>query len=99
MSRGPQITELVGVGIAVRTNPQHAVVVQQVLPNTPAAEARITAGLLIRKVDGISLDGKPLVECVQLIRGPIGSTVQLELAAPDTGQTHTVELTRRKISL
>ena len=98
--QAPSITELVGVGIALRMDAQtHAAIIQEVVPNTPAAEAGISKGLMVSKADGISLEGKPLAECVKLIRGPVGTTVQLELVTPDRSQTNTVELTRRKIEL
>ena len=96
--QSPGITEFVGVGLELRADPQsHAVVIQQAVPNSPAAAAGITGGLMVSKVDDVSLEGKSLAECVNLIRGPVGTTVQLELLTPDRSQTNTVELTRRKI--
>ena len=96
----PRVTELVGVGIAIRIGPgRDAVIIQQVLPNTPASEAHITSGLIVSKVDGVSLEGKPLADCVGLIRGPVGTTVRLDLVTPDNSQTNTVELTRQKFKL
>jgi len=98
--QGARVTEIVGVGIALRMDTQtHAAVVQEVIANTPAAAAGITKGLIVSKVDGVSLEGKPLAECAGLIRGPVGTTVQLELVTPDGSQTNTVELTRRKIKV
>ncbi len=98
--QAPRVTELVGVGIAVRIGPgKDAVIINQVMPNTPASEAGITNSLIISKVDGVLLEGKPLADCVNLIRGPVGSTVRLELVTPDNSQTNVVELTRRKIKL
>jgi carboxyl-terminal processing protease len=96
----PRATEIVGVGIALRMDTQaHAAIIQEVVANTPASEAHITSGLMVSKVDGVSMEGKPLAECVNLIRGPAGTTVQLELVTPDKSQTNTVELTRRKLKL
>ena len=96
----PRLTEIVGVGIALRMDTQaHAAVIQEVIGNTPAAEAGITNTLIVSKVDGVSMDGKPLAECANLIRGPAGTTVQLELVTPDRSRTNTVELTRQKIKL
>ena len=96
----PRITEFVGVGMQLRMDEQtHAVVVAGVVANTPAAEAHIINGQIVSKVDGVSLDGKPLAECVNLIRGPVGTTVQLELLTPDRSRTNTVELTRKKINV
>jgi carboxyl-terminal processing protease len=96
----PGITEFVGVGILLRSDTRTcAAVIEQIIPNSPAAAAGITNGLFVSKVDGVSLAGKSLAECAKLIRGPVGSTVQLELVTPDWSQTNIVELTRRKFKL
>jgi len=100
MGDAPRITEFVGVGLQLRNDAGgHAVVVQQVVPNSPAAEAHITGGMIVSKVDDVSLEGKPLAECVNLIRGAAGTTIRLELVTPDHSQTNTVELIRRKITV
>jgi carboxyl-terminal processing protease len=75
------------------------VIVQHIVPNSPAAEAGITNGVIITKMDDVSVEGKRLADCVNLIRGPVGSTMRLELVMPDHSQTNTVELTRKKLSL
>jgi C-terminal processing protease CtpA/Prc len=96
----PPPAEVVGVGIALRINTRtHELLVQDIVPNTPAAEAGITNGLIINKVDDEQMIGKPLAECANLIRGAAGSTVRLELVTSDHSQTNVVELTRRKITL
>jgi S1-C subfamily serine protease len=95
-----RITEFVGMGIALRMDVRtHAVIVQQVIPHTPAAAAGITGGLMICKVDDVLLEGKSLAECVNLIRGPVGTTVKLESVTSDKNQTNTVVLTRQKFKL
>ena len=66
----------------------------QVLPDTPAAEAGLSGGNVVQKIDGIPTDGKPPQQCVDLVRGPAGSQVKLELVDPTRNQTNTVELTR-----
>ncbi len=92
--------EFVGVGIAIREDPQsHAIVIQWVIPNSPAAAAGLTNGLVISKMDGVSLDGKSLTESASLLGGPVGSTLKLELVTPDGSRTNTVELTRQKLKL
>jgi C-terminal processing protease CtpA/Prc len=96
----PKITEFVGVGLQLRNDAGgHAVVIDHVMPATPAAEAHISGGMIVSKVDDVSLEGKLLADCVNLIRGPVGSRMRLELVTPDHSQTNTVELTRRKITL
>ena len=92
--------ELVGVGIQIRSDSTaSAVIIAQVVPNSPASEAGITSGVIISRVDDESLAGKRLADCANLIRGPVGSRVKLELVTPDHSQTNTVELTRRKLQL
>jgi carboxyl-terminal processing protease len=95
-----RVSELVGVGIMLRANTQtHEVIVQQVVPNAPAAEAGITNNLIITRVDEVSLAGMNLANVANLIRGPVGTKVKLELVTPDHSQTNTEELTRRKLQL
>ena len=83
----PRPTNLVGVGLVLRNDPEgHTVIIQQVVPNSPAAEAHITGGMIISKVDDVLLEGKSLADCVSLIRGPAGTTVRLELVTPITAR-------------
>ena len=92
--------EFVGVGIQIRSDfPAGAVIIAQVVSNSPASEAGLTSGVIISKVDDESLAGKRLADCANLIRGPVGTRVKLELVTPDHSQTNTVELTRRKLQL
>ena len=99
--RQPQrVSEVVGVGVAIRSDPQtHDIVGASVLPHTPASEAGITNGAIIVKVDDVSPADVPLAEVANRVRGPIGSKVKLELVTPDRSQTNTVVLTRRKLQL
>ena len=93
-------SELVGVGIQLKVNTRtHEVNIQYVVPNAPAAEAGITNSLIIARVNDVSLAGMNLMDVANRIRGPVGTTVKLELVTPDHSQTNTVELTRRKLQL
>jgi len=95
----PRATEVVGVGLQLRAGSEGQAVVVDIVPNSPAAEAGITKGMIITKVDDVLLEGKKLVDCVNLIRGPAGTMVRLDLVTPDHSQTNSVELTRKKLSL
>jgi C-terminal processing protease CtpA/Prc len=96
---GP-IREFVGVGLMLASDGKTgAPVVRQIVPHSPAAEAGITPGLIVSKIDNRSLEGTTLRECVDLIRGEAGTKVRLELINPDAHETNTVELTRQKINL
>ena len=89
----PSIT---GIGVAL-TAMGNTLEIMQVLPNTPAAKAGLHRGLLIQEIDGANVAGKPLAMCVAMTRGPVGSTVQLEIIDPANHQTNLVQFTRENI--
>jgi carboxyl-terminal processing protease len=70
-----------------------------VLPNSPAAEAGLSSGLIICKIDDVLTVGMGIGQCAKLIRGPIGTKVRLQLVDPDQNETNTVELTRQRVPI
>jgi len=70
--------EFGGLGIEVG---MEAGVVKVVAPiaDTPAARAGVKAGDYIVKIDGEQVQGKSLMEAVKLMRGPVGSTIDLTI--------------------
>ena len=70
--------EFGGLGIEVG---MEAGVVKVISPidGTPAEEAGIKAGDYIVKIDGVQVQGKSLMESVKLMRGPVGSTIDLTI--------------------
>ena len=93
--------DVVGIGVAlVRPNVANGVAqIDRVLPDSPAELAGLKAGMNVHKVDGIPLRDLSLFETTRLIRGPAGSTVQLELYYGVDGKKFTVEVTRQKLKL
>jgi hypothetical protein len=85
-----------GVGVELDMKSQK-VIIRQVVPNAPASRAGLSGGLVIQKIDGTPTDGKSLEDCADLMRGPAGSKVKLELVDRTSNKTNTVELTRGKI--
>ena len=47
------------------------------IDNTPAEEAGVKAGDYIVKINDIQVQGKTLTEAVELMRGPVGSTIKI----------------------
>jgi carboxyl-terminal processing protease len=84
----------VGLMLAVKKD---ALTIIHVLPDTPAAKAGLSEGLLVQKIDGTTTQGKPLQDCVEMVRGAAGSKVKLELVDTANRKTNTVELTRETI--
>ena len=67
-------------------------IIRAVHPSGPAARAGITHGEEISSVNGQALAGKTYQEAVSLIRGEIGTTVNLGLKGPQ-GE-HTISIIR-----
>src|SRR5690349_5247534 len=79
---------IVGVGVSLGADSKTGELkIMQVIPGGPAAGAGVKAGLLLRKIDDVSVTGKQMTECIPLIRGPIGSKVKLELFDSTENQT------------
>jgi RNA polymerase sigma factor (sigma-70 family) len=71
--------------------------ITKVFPNSPAMQGGLQTGLLIKKINGASTEGKMLSQDVFLTRGKIGMPVILELVDPKLKQTNTVELIRQRL--
>jgi len=49
------------------------------IDNTPAAKAGLKAGDYIVKIDGVQVQGKSLMEAVDLMRGVVGSSIEITI--------------------
>src|SRR5579859_6131873 len=67
-----------GIGVMLAERHQ-ALEIIHILPDTPASRAGLSEGLVVDKIDGTATDGKPLKDCVDMLRGPVGTKVKLEL--------------------
>ena len=75
-----------GVGLWLR--PQAAgVTVASVAPGSPAAAAKVRAGVTLLSVDGRSLRGASVTEAAAALRGPGGSTLSLVVGSGRTVRT------------
>ena len=94
----PAQSSITGIGVLLGVKGQD-LEIMGVQPNTPAAKAGLHSGLVIDQIDGTNIVGKPLVVCVAMTRGPVGSKVQLEVIDPAKSETNVVEFTREQIAL
>jgi CubicO group peptidase (beta-lactamase class C family) len=93
------VLELAGIGASLGVDRETQLLqITKVFPKTPAFNAGLTNGLLIQKINDQSTVGKTPDACAQLIRGPVGSKLRLEIINPTRNQTNTVELTRQKFT-
>lgn len=92
--------EIVGVGVVLIAG-DHAEGprIHKILPDSPAAKAKLKEGLIISKIDNKATAGKKLTDCVSLIRGVPGTTVVLELTDPTEGKKSYAILARAKLEI
>lgn len=89
--------EFEGIGAVVTMNEEEQLVVVSPMEGQPAMDAGLQSGDIILKVDGTEITGMSLTDAVLLIRGPRGTTVELNVLRPDTQETLTFEIVRARI--
>ena len=65
--------------------------------NSPAADVGVKAGDYIVKINGIQVQGKTLSEAVDLMRGPVGSKIELTIRRKGVKKALTFVVTREII--
>ena len=89
--------EFTGSGVVLDTDKQTGFLrITKVFADSPASEAGLSAGLLVRKINEVATTGKSLAECVGLLRGEAGTRLRLDVIDPVRQEARTAELTRRK---
>ncbi|MCZ8520800.1 MULTISPECIES: S41 family peptidase [Paenibacillus] len=88
--------EYAGIGTFIQ-GASGGLVITEVYPHTPAQEAGLLAGDVIKAVDGAILAGMPEAEASALLRGEPGSIVHLSVQRGD--QTIEIPVTREYIDL
>ena len=87
-----------GLGIEVS---MEAGIVKVISPidNTPAAEAGVKAGDYIVKINNEQVQGKTLMEAVNLMRGPVGTTIKITVRRKGLKKAKVFEITREIIEI
>ena len=90
--------EFGGLGIEVG---MEAGVVKVISPidDTPASRAGIKAGDYIVKINNIQVQGKSLTEAVDLMRGPVGSGIELTIRRKGVKKAITIKVFREIIEI
>lgn len=87
----------VGIGIYMTQNVEdNTIVVLSPIKYSPAEEAGILPGDIIKKVNGVEYTGENMTAASNSIKGPEGSTVKLEIQRGQ--EIKTFEITRKKIT-
>ena len=90
--------EFGGLGLEV-TMESGVVKVITPIDDTPASRAGIKAGDYIIKIKDIQVQGKTLSEAVELMRGPIGSSIELTVRRRGEKKALTFRITREVIEV
>ena len=90
--------EFGGLGIEVG---MEAGVVKVIAPidNTPADKAGLKAGDYIVKINSIQVQGKSLTEAVELMRGPVGSSIEITVRRRGVKKALIFNITREVIEV
>ena len=90
--------EFGGLGIEVS---MEAGVVKVISPidNTPASRAGIKAGDYIVRINGEQVQGKTLMEAVNLMRGPVGSPIEITVIRKGVKKAKNFTIIRKVISI
>ena len=87
-------------GLGIEVNMDSGVVkVISPIDNTPASKAGIKAGDYIIKIDNVQVQGKSLIEAVDLMRGPVGSSIELTVRRRGVKKALTFNITRQIIEI
>lgn len=91
--------EIGGIGLVLdsrkkETEPLRTV---ETIPGSPAERAGIKPHWYLISVDGTNVVSQPLTWVVGIIRGPVGSSVTLELADAKMSQTNRLTIKRSKM--
>tara|TARA_B100000029_G_scaffold480351_1_gene528305 strand:- start:1553 stop:2701 length:1149 start_codon:yes stop_codon:yes gene_type:complete len=90
--------EFGGLGIEVS---MEAGVVKVIAPidDTPASKAGVKAGDYIVKIDGEQVRGKTLMEAVNLMRGPVGSPIEITIRRKGLKRAKVIKIVREIIQI
>src|ERR687885_41633 len=88
----------VGIGISVSSRNSEPRIVE-VYDNTPAQQAGLRAGDILVRINDKSVAGLALDEMTTLVRGPVGTQVQITVRRGDDPREITVSVQRAQIHL
>ena len=90
--------EFGGLGIEVSME-SGVVIVIAPIDDTPASRAGVKAGDYIVRINGEQVQGKTLMEAVNLMRGPVGSTIEITVRRKGLRKAKIFKITREIIEI
>jgi C-terminal processing protease CtpA/Prc len=93
-------SEIVGIGASLKLEPSdHTLRITQIIPNSPAFQAGLPAGLIIQKIDDIFYCNQKSGGMRQSHSRKSRHESAIELVASDGSKTNTMEITRAKFQI
>jgi len=87
-------------GLGIEVGMEHGVVkVVSPIDNSPASRAGVKAGDYIVKINDIQVQGKSLTEAVELMRGPVGSGLEITIRRIGVKKSIVFNITREIIKI
>ncbi|MBO41560.1 MAG: peptidase S41 [Pelagibacteraceae bacterium] len=87
-------------GLGIEVGMEHGVVkVISPIDNTPASRVGVKAGDYIVKINDIQVQGKSLTEAVELMRGPVGSEIEITIRRRGVKKAIIFNITREIIKI
>ena len=95
---GGELTQkIVHVGISFQEDKETGLLrIGAIFANSPASAAGLSAGMLISKINQVSVKGKSLSKCLDLMKGPKGTSLKFQFSKPLRGGKKTIVLTKQE---
>ncbi len=90
--------EYIGIGVELGYRDGHLEVVAPI-EESPAALAGILAGDTLLAIDGRDVEGYSVFDVEELLAGPPGSSVRLEVLHPGDAQAHEIDVIRGAVTM
>ena len=90
--------EFSGLGIEIGRRGSYIEIIAPI-DGSPAVEAGLQAGDVILKLDGQSVKGMTIDEAVKIMRGPVGSPIDLEIGRPGESEPFEATVVRDAIKV
>jgi carboxyl-terminal processing protease len=91
--------EFGGIGAYVSQNESGQLVIVKPFSGLPAQKAGLRTNDVILAVNGTSIEGMPLDNALELLRGEIGTDITLSVYRPGTDTRFTVDIKRARVEL
>lgn len=91
--------EFGGIGAHVTQGQDGQLIIVAPFRDMPAEQAGLLPDDIIQAIDGVSIEGWPLEDAVALLRGEIGSSVEILVYRPADDSQFSVDLVRTRVEL